>query len=162
MAGVERVRPQRNRRDGQDIVVVVGRLLLVGLDPRQKTAERAAARTAAATTTAAAAASPPPSTAAVRRRRRRFARRGAERGRRRDRLPVADPGAVGHGGRYHRARRADYQEHHAADKVPWCFIIIKLGGYPRLRPGFPCGNIIIINVLVNKSDIVARVKLLKL
>ena len=72
--------------------------------------------TTAATTTAAAAATSSTSTA-VRRRRWRSARRGAERGRRRDRLPAADLGAVGHGGRHHRARRADHQEHHAADEV---------------------------------------------
>ena len=44
-------------------------------------------------------------------------------------------------------------------EIAFKHIISKLGGYPQLRPGFPCGNIIIINVLVNKSDIVARVKL---
>ena len=121
LSGVERVCAQRRVRDGQGVLLLVVGRLLFDLDPRQKTARRrparpAAAGTAAAAAAAAAAAPPPPSPAALRGRR-RAARRRAERGRRRDRLPAADPGAVGHGGRHNRARRADDQEHHAADEV---------------------------------------------
>ena len=52
-----------------------------------------------------------------------------------------------------------------SSSLQWAYIRVELGltslEATRLRPGFPCGNIIIINVLVNKSNIVARVKVLQ-